>query len=568
LAVVIEAMTIKSVKEFEFANTRFKTLTSKKDTYSKDVSLSEIIYRDDVTSGLMRLIVEDGNNTFKNISNREFIESIYKTKGYMPMWFTSRGIEARKVDELFRVINSDIILDKEGNIYKRYNYIKSRLQKDNNNRTIEEELLLDIQLTSLYKSYLTFHIYGSIKWWNFQNSLRRLRRKHINANWITYTPKYDIEALMLNYKPSEIVKATTPNSFGYGKMLEELKRLKEVKESGGWRKIQNSSQLRFGRSGEDVNLLRDRLISSGDYRCSNQESSYGECLKRAVKRFQKRHGLRASGAINGNTLRKMNISVDWKIKKILLNLDRIKRLPDQPIDDRYIMVNIPSFRLYYMEDGKEKVSMRVIVGDEKHHTPIFSNEVSFIVLNPYWIIPNSIVKKEIIPRMLQNPNYLRSRNYEVRTSYNVNKPPIDTSGINWYKILKSGQTSRYKFMQPPGPKNALGKIKFKFPNQFSVYLHDTSNRKLFKKEVRAFSHGCIRVSDPNTLLYTFAKHEKSVNFDRCLKILKGKNETHLNLSKKVPVHIIYLTAWVDSNGLLHYFNDIYDYDKKQKRAIL
>lgn len=565
LAVVIEAMTVNSVQKFNSANNPFETLTLKSDSYNKELSLSEIIYSEKATKGLMKLIIDDAKVTFKNISNQKFIDGIYQANGYVPIWFTSRGVKAKRVDDLFKTISSDIILDRSGNIVKRYSYLKSRLQEDNN-RTIKQELILDIQLTSLYKSYLSFHLYGSIKWWNFQNSLRWLREKKISANWVTYTPKYDIQKLMLNYLPSQIVKATTPSSFGYPKMLKELKRLKNIKKRGGWKKIRNSSQLKVGHSGKYVKLLRERLRSSGDYRCSTKETIYGRCLKKAVKRFQKRHGLYPSGAINSYTRKKMNISVDWKIKKVLLNLDRIKRLPDQP-DDRYIMVNIPNFRLYYIENGKEKLSMRVIVGDEKHHTPIFSNKISFIVLNPYWIIPDSIVQKEMIPKMLKNPNYLQEKGYEVRTTYNTNRAPIDTSKIDWYRVLKSGQTKRYKFMQPPGPKNALGKIKFKFPNQFSVYLHDTSNRKLFKKGRRAFSHGCIRVSEPNNLLSTFAKHERSVNYNRCQKILKGKNKTQLNLSNSVPVHIVYLTAWINSDGLLNYCDDIYHYDRKQRRAI-
>ncbi len=565
LAVVIEAMTINSVQKFNYVNNPFETLRLKSDYYNQDISLSEMVYSEKATHGLIKLIINDANKTFKYISHREFITSIYRTNGYTPIWFTNRGVKAKKVDELFKAISSDIMLDRRGNIFKRYSYLKNRLQQDNN-RTIEEELILDIQLTSLFKSYLSFHIYGSIKWWSFQNSLKWLRDNKISANWVTYQPKYDIQKLMLDHSPLEIVKITTPTSFGYRKMLNELKRLKNVKQKGGWKKIPNSSQLRVGKSGKYVELLRERLKSSGDYICSTREKIYGRCLKKAVKRFQKRHGLYPTGKINRYTRKKLNISVDWKIKKLLLNLDRIKRLPKES-ENRYIMVNIPCFKLYYIENGKEKLSMKVIVGDKKHHTPIFSNRISFIVLNPYWIIPDSIVQKEMIPNMLKNPNYLEEKGYEVRTSYNTNSIPIDTTKIDWYKVLKSGQTKKYKFMQPPGPKNALGKIKFKFPNQFSVYLHDTSNKKLFKKGVRAFSHGCIRIAEPNTLLATFAKYEKSVNYNRCQQILSGKNKTQLNLSNSVPVHIVYLTAWVNSDGLLNYCDDIYHYDKKQKRAI-
>jgi murein L,D-transpeptidase YcbB/YkuD len=403
----------------------------------------------------------------------------------------------------------------------------------------------------------------------FQKKLKWMRQNRLAANWVTYNPKYDIAELILHYPLSEVVRKTTPSSFGYNQMLRELRRLKRVKEQGGWKKIPNSPQLRYGKSGRVVKQLINRLRSSGDYICSwdVNKNSYDRCLKKALKRFQKRHGLYPSGQINRYTIRKLNISVDWKIKKILLNLDRIKRLPDQP-EDRYIMVNIPDFRLYYKENGIERLSMRVIVGDDEHHTPIFSNKISFIVLNPYWIMPDSIVKNEMIPAMLKNPLYLEERGYEVRTSYSTKRPPIDTTKVDWAKVLRYGQTKRYKFMQPPGENNALGKIKFKFPNRFAVYLHDTPSRKLFKKGRRAFSHGCIRIAKPNALLYSFASHERSVNYNYSQRILNGTRKTQLNLSKHVPIHIVYLTAWINSDGLLHYRSDVYNYDRKQRRAIM
>ena len=562
LAVVIEAMTINSADEVKNLNRPFNNL--KLDDFDTKISLSKAIFMQNSEAMLQRLLIEDANKTFKYISNRDFIQKIYAQVGYTPLWFNQDGLKKRLVKELFEVIEKDPMLDKRGNIYKRLKYLKKSVDK---NLTMEEMLKKDIMITSLYKSYLNFHIFGSIKWWSFQNYLKRLRANKISASWITYNPKFDIADLILTYKPKEVIEITTPKTFGYRKMLKELKRLKEVKAKGGFTKVPNSSQLKYGKSGKIVAKLKRRLIESGDYRCSyNEGNKYGACLRKAVKRFQKRHGLYPSGKINRQTIKKLNISVDWKINKLLLNLDRIKRLP-RTMESRYIMVNIPSFRLYYFKNFKEELSMRVIVGDKKHHTPIFSNRVSFIVLNPYWIIPDSIVKKEIIPKILKNPQYLKERGYEVRLSYNLNTPPIDTSKIDWAKVLKYNQTKKYKFVQPPGPKNALGKIKFKFPNQFSVYLHDTSDKKLFKKAIRAFSHGCIRVSEPDKLLYTFTKYEDSISYNKCQAILKSKNKAQINLENSIPIHIIYLTAWVDSKGLLYYFNDIYNYDKHQKRAI-
>jgi len=567
LVVVIEAMTATSIKKFDSINDPFELLSSKSESYHKDISLSEIEYSEKVTNRLMQRVVFDANLTFKTIPYRKFIQEIYSRNNYMPFWFTNKGPKYRKLEDFFKTIGSDAMLDKRGNIYKKYQYLKKTF-KSNNKRTVDEEITLDMQLSALYKSYLQFHIYGSIQWWDFKKKLKWMRSRKISADWVTYTPKYNITELMLSFPLSKIVQATTPSSFGYKTMLNELRRLRRVQAQGGWKKIPNSSQLRYGKSGREVAKLIKRLRSSGDYTCpiNGSDNSYGPCLKKAVKQFQRRHGLSPTGKMNRYTRQKMNISVDKKIKKILLNLDRIKRLPDQP-ENRYIMVNIPDFRLYYMEKGQERLSMRVIVGDDEHHTPIFSNKISFIVLNPYWIMPDSIVQNEMIPAMLKNPKYLEERGYEVRTSYSTKQPPIDTTKIDWSRVLRNKQTKQYKFMQPPGKRNALGKIKFKFPNQFAVYLHDTPNKKLFRKARRAFSHGCIRIAEPNRLLSTFAPHERSVNYNRAQRILRGKEQTQLNLTTPVPVHIVYLTAWINSDGLLHYRNDVYHYDKKQKRTI-
>jgi len=565
LAVVIEAMTLNSAQEIKDLNRPFNNL--KLSNYESELSLSKALFAQDTKEGLAKLLIDDANETFKYISNRDFIQKIYSRVEYMPLWFNEDGLKKKLVDELFSIIENDPMLDRRGNIYKRLVYLKKRLKNSQKETNLEKMLKSDIMITSLYKSYLTFHIYGSIKWWSFQRYLKRLRERKISASWVTHNPKFNIADLILTHTPKEVVEITTPKTFGYPKMLKELKRLKEVKRKGGFTKVPNSSQLRYGKSGKAVAKLKKRLIESGDYSCSyNEGNKFGGCLRRALKRFQRRHGLYPSGKMNRYTRDKLNISVNWKINKLLLNLDRIKRLP-RKLESRYIMVNIPSFRLYYFKDFKEELSMRVIVGDKKHHTPIFSNRVSFIVLNPYWIIPDSIVKKEIIPKMLKNPNYLKEKGYEVRLSYNLNTPPIDTTKIDWAKVLKYNQTKKYKFVQPPGPKNALGKIKFKFPNQFSVYLHDTADKKLFKKVQRAFSHGCIRVSEPDKLLYTFTKYENGISYNRCQAILKSKNKVQINLTNTVPIHIVYLTAWVDSKGLLHYYNDIYHYDKHQKRAI-
>ncbi len=565
LAVVVEAVTLSSVNKLKTVHNEFQQQSANYKNYQKDITLAKIIYDEKSTKGLMRLLITEEEQTFKRIQHKEFIQDLYQRKRYRPIWFNNKGLIKEALYDLFDHIENDNTLEENGPLKTKYQNLKQRIAQTKE-RILDKELMFDLELSALYRSYMGHHLYGSINWWSFQKKLKAMRRRGVAANWVTNNPKYDIADMLLRHKISYIVAKTTPKSFNYRALLNELSRLRNIQRQGGWKKIPASSQLRYGKSGKVVKQLIERLKSEGDYTCQDNSDKYGPCLKKAIKQFQKRHGLRQTGTVNKATRKKLNLSVNWKIKKVLLNLDRIKRLPNQA-EDRYIMVNIPEFKLYYRENGKDELTMRVIVGDKKHHTPIFSNKISYIVLNPYWLIPDSIVRKEMIPGILKNPNFLEERGYEVRKDYALKRPPIDTSKIDWEKVLRTGQTKKYKFMQPPGPKNALGKIKFKFPNQFAVYLHDTPTKKLFNKYPRAFSHGCIRIAKPKALLATFAKHERSVNYNRSKKILKGKNKKQLNLSSPVPVHIVYLTARVKSDGLLYYMPDVYGYDAQTTRSI-
>ena len=308
---------------------------------------------------------------------------------------------------------------------------------------------------------------------------------------------------------------------------------------------------------QDHNQSRDMNLS--------RDAVFGHCLENSVKTFQKRHGLLVDGIVGSGTRGSLNISIEEKIEKIRLNIDRIKWLPRDD-QERYLMVNIPEFMLHYIEDNEEKQTLRVIVGDKKHPTPIFSQNISYIVLNPYWKVPEGIVKREIVPAMVKNPNYLRKQGLVAHRTWNENSRVIDTSWLYWEDYLY-GKKFPYRLMQPPGPRNALGKIKFKFPNRFSVYLHDTPTRHLFKRTVRAFSHGCVRLSQPRELLETIAKFNTNIDIRKAKKVLKGKRKKRLDMKNKLRIYLVYLTTNVDKNGQLIFSKDIYKYDKYQKRRI-
>ena len=524
----------------------------------------------------------------RHLSNKRFLRNFYYKNNYQPLWMDNKGLKQKKYQELFLHINSDATLNNHGHLLKKTEILEKEID---NNLTKEETFRMELQLTSLYYDFLKHTIYGEIQWKNFAGKLRNLKRYRINAKWLKKRPKFDLQTLLANPNIADTLKEIQPKNFGYQKLLEGLKKLHTIKKNGGWKKLPYFKVLKLESTGEVVVQLRDRLKASGDYvscesnntdssieKISNENNAsfqepyidpnaiFGKCLENAVKHFQKRHGLRVDGVVGGGTQRALNATIDEKIERVLLNIDRIKWLPRHE-HERYLIVNLPEFMLHYIEDKKVKKQIRVIIGDKKHPTPIFSQEISYVVLNPYWKIPEGIVRREIIPAMIKNRNYLRKQGIVARRTWYEKSKRINISNIYWEQYLWKGVKFPYRLMQPPGPKNALGKIKFKFPNQFAVYLHDTPTRHLFKKDIRAFSHGCVRIAEPHSLLETIASFNENIKMDKADKILKGKRKVQYNIENKLPIYLVYLTAGMNEDNQLEFRNDIYRYDTFMKRSI-
>ncbi len=525
----------------------------------------------------------------KNVPQKRFLKRFYKRHNYQTLWIKDNKINKERAKELITLVKDDPTLNKKGLLYNTAIQLEKRLET---NATQEQILRRELKLTSLYNNFLAHTLYGEIKWKQFKYRLLALKKRRINGSWIKYKAPQKIDELLLKSDINQTIKEITPKYFGYQKLIRGLKKLKKIKANGGWDKLPPFKSLKLGSSGDIVKKLRTRLTQSGDYNITcdenktaisidnnqssennesdtphiNREALFDECLDIAVKKFQKRHGLAVDGVVGRATQKALNLSVDDKIKKVLLNIDRIKWLPREE-EKRYIVVNLPEFMLHYIEDNLTKQELKVIVGDKRHPTPIFSHYISYIVLNPYWKVPEGIVRREVIPHMVKDPNYLRRQGIEAHRTWDENSRVIDISFIYWRDYLYGRAKFPYRLMQPPGPRNALGKMKFKFPNRFSVYLHDTPTRYLFKKSFRAYSHGCVRLSQPQKLLETIARFNKNINLKRAKKILKGKRKTQLNMSKKLRIHLIYLTAGVNSDGELEFRDDLYGYDKYQKRII-
>ena len=254
--------------------------------------------------------------------------------------------------------------------------------------------------------------------------------------------------------------------------------------------------------------------------------------------------------------------------KIKLNIERVKLL--KPTGwDTYVLINVPEYKFRLFENGQKSLEFKVVVGKPTWQTPIFSSTLKYITVHPTWNVPDNIARKEIIPAIIKDPSYLRRHNMVVKRDYAPDSPTVNPSKINWREYLKPEWADKelpYKIIEKSSSRNALGRVKFMFPNRFSVYMHDTNMKKLFVYPQRAFSHGCIRLEQPLRLLGHLSTFYTKQKFDEVGEILKAKKTKYVSLAQKIPVHIVYLTAYVD-NGVVNFFNDIYGFDKITKLRI-
>ncbi|RYZ48926.1 MAG: hypothetical protein EOO14_21435, partial [Chitinophagaceae bacterium] len=261
-------------------------------------------------------------------------------------------------------------------------------------------------------------------------------------------------------------------------------------------------------------------------------------LENAVRVFQKRMGYTPTGTVNAQLIKDMNVPALTRLKQILVNMDRMRWMPTEPAG-QLIVVNIPEFILHVYEGKQKAFDMNVVVGKEGHNTVSFSGDLSTIVFSPYWNVPPSIVKNEILPKMASNPGYLASQNME----------EVGTEG------------GLPKIRQLPGGKNSLGRVKFLFPNSFNIYFHDTPAKSLFSQDKRAYSHGCIRLSDPEKMAQYLLRNNSEWTPEKISAAMNSGDEKYVKLQKPVPVIISYYTAWVDDAGLLNFRDDIYSHDE-------
>jgi len=365
----------------------------------------------------------------------------------------------------------------------------------------------------------------------------------------------------------EALAALRPHYSAYVFLLAALSRYRAIEEAGGWPQVAMAEKRleRWDRS-PAVDILRRRLQITGEFRDSGGSAApdlFDDALYQAVRAFQARHGLTVDGVVGPKTLAALNVPVDARVRIMELNLERLRWLPET-LGGRYLLLNIADFSLTAWEGGKKCMEMKAIVGRTQRQTPLLSSTIDTVILNPPWNVPHSIATKDLLPAIRKDPGMLVKKGFRV-FRLGADAEEIDPSGIDWQRF--SERNFPFRLRQDPGPANALGDMKFSFPNTESVYLHGTPAHNLFMKSRRDFSSGCIRIEDTLALAEWILDGQGSWNRDALLVALATGVTRSIPVRRPVPIHVLYLTAWAEPDGTAHFRPDIYGQDVVLARAL-
>lgn len=452
------------------------------------------------------------------------VEQLYRKHQFHYIWFDKDGLN-EFAGLLYNKVNN---MSQEG-LEAEIPY-KEKLDdiydnpEDNQKASINTELLS----SALYFFYAD-KVYDGISTQKTQDLGWFLPRKR--QSYVNYLDSLLINPSLINKEEKGVLK----QYFLLKKVLQEYR---AIQKKGGWKAIALDSTVKsykVGDSATAIAQIRTRLFITNDIARDSKSAVYDAELAEGILKFKKRSGNLLNKKILPEHIKYMNVPVAARIKNIMINMERCRWISNDITKSKeLIVVNIPAYELTFFRDGKPELVSKVVVGKAMNKTVIFSAPMKYIVFRPYWNVPTSILKKEILPAIEKNPNYLAEHNMEWKDS-NVR--------------------------QRPGPENSLGLVKFLFPNSNAIYLHDTPSKSLFGREDRAFSHGCIRVAKPKELAAMIMKNDKKWNPAKIETAMNSGEEYWYTLKNKIPVYIGYFTAWVDADGVVHFYEDVYKRDE-------
>jgi len=483
-----------------------------------------------------------------DIAAGSLLAEVYERRNFAPNW-TNR----EEIGELITVIKNTYLdgLDPADYHLQEAEYVYRELGAGNL-QSPHQQAALDVMLTdSLFR--LGYHQrFGKVNpenldpHWNFKRELGGR------------DPAARMQEAMDAPSLQKFLEELAPRGPIYRQLRAALADYRKLAEAGGWPNVPEGPTLKSGATDTRVPQIAARLAVTGDiddaapYRAGDP---YDDTLEAGVRRFQARHGLDSDGVIGPATLRAMNVPVEDRIDQIRVNLERARWVFDD-IEDYFIIVNIAGFKAYVVRDGKVEWDTQVQVGKTYHQTPVFRDEMKYVVFNPTWTVPYSIATKEMLPRIKNDPTYFDTRDFDIKDR---SGGLVDPKSIDWSQL--SRRNFPYTFVQRPGPRNALGRVKFIFPNQHSVYLHDTPSKSLFGRAERAFSHGCVRTQNPFDLAEILLA-DKGYDQDKIKQTLDSLETKTVHLSEPLPVMLLYWTAEIGPGDDMNFYSDVYQRDAR------
>ncbi len=463
------------------------------------------------------------------------ITRFYNNRKFSFAWFDDNGLIEQAANLIDRVSNL-----KEEGLFTQLKYKRQLdsllLENEQAATEAKPDINLELMLTAQYFEF------AEKAWQGMDKSVSESSQWFVPRKKITYEAYLDS---MLQLPPTD-KNLKEPVYRQYELLKSYLQKYRSLENTVPWTDLQmDQRSYKAGDSSSFVSKVKARLYHLDDFKGDTSSLLFDQNLIDAVSIFQKRHGITVDGSIGPSTLRELNTGLESRIRQIIVNMERSRWLP-LSLNEDYLAVNIPEFKLHVYHADSLLWSCNVVVGKDVHKTVVFSGELKYIVFSPYWNVPTSIVKNEILPAMARNSNYIRRNNMEI-TGYNGNIPTV---------------------RQKPGPANSLGLVKFLFPNSHSIYLHDSPAKSLFDESSRAFSHGCIRVQEPLKLAEFLLKNQPEWDESAIVKAMNGGLERTVTLEKVVPVFITYFTAFVDRDGKINFRKDIYDRDERLAAMII
>lgn len=492
-----------------------------------------------------------------NTAAHKALTGFYKNRDYQPAWIDGLTPQDSTQDLLAQLAKAD----EHGLLPKDYAAQELAERVNNLKSNAQAVATLDLRLSYAFMDFAQDLHAG------------RIDPKTVDPLWVTEVTSLDYVDVLKNAladdQVAEALEKMAPPQAGYQQLKTALIEYRRTVKDASWPKVSTGDVIELGDTSPRVVALRKRLAASdelGDASAADSANAnvYDETLAEAVQQFQRKYGRAVDGLLGPGTVQALNVSPQQRVREIEINMERWRWLPAE-LGTRHIIVNVPNFSLMAYADDEPSLGMNVIVGNEYNDraTPIFTDTMQYLVFRPYWGIPHSITSEEILPKARKDPDYLAQKNYEIVSNYRADATVFPTNTENLDKVA----SEEYRLRERPGPSNSLGLVKFLFPNQFAVYLHDTPADHLFEKDLRAFSHGCIRVEQPAELAQWVLNNNDDWDLAQVEEAMHGSDRQRVQLDSPIPVYILYWTAFISEDGELRFRPDLYSHDEKLDKAL-